>query len=440
MKKLRIRTKMEIIMLMIIALGAISFLSARSAMTQVASVALSTDDAAAIQEAVEGGLTQLSLYIIVCLVVICIIGVLITRDIIHWINIASQYAMRLSEGNMAEKVPEELLARKDSIGDLGRSCSKIQENMTGLLGNIKQEAQALEDIVRNVEYSMEYMNLDIESVSQSTQALASGMEVTANSSQEVTMTANEIGTVAKNIADHAQEGAVRVVQIHERASEAMNRTHQNRENTSRVHNEIRQTLNQALKDAEVVSQIEVLAEAIREITSQTNLLSLNASIEAARAGEAGRGFAVVADEIRALAEQSENTINHIQEVTEGVTSAVKNLAEDAERLLEFVKTDVSSSFDFFEEIAGYYQQDAEYVDGLVTDFSATSQELLASLDGVLQAINNVSLASNEGATGTTEIADKIQAVSSHAIEVADIVKKAGESSCSLDKDVKKFLV
>lgn len=440
MGKLRIRTKMIMIMLLIVALGVISFLAASAAMADIASVAIATGDAAAIEAQAKGGLMQLMICIVVCLIVICVIGVLITRDIIHWINVASKYAMKLAEGDVSKKVPEKLVSRKDSIGDLGRSFSTIQENMAGLLGTIKKEAALLEEIVRNAEYSMEYINLDIEGVSEATKSLASGMEITATSSQEVTMTAEEIETVAKNIAVHAQEGAERVVQIHERANEAMAKTYETRENVRNVHQKISETLNQALKDAEVVSQIEVLAEAIREITSQTNLLSLNASIEAARAGEAGKGFAVVADEIRALAEQSESTVDHIQEVTESVTGAVKNLAEDAKRLLEFVRTDVTESFDFFEQTASFYNEDAEYVDGLVTDFSATSEELLASLDDVLQSINNVSLASNEGAAGTTDIADKIQAVSSHAIEVADIVKKAGESSCSLDKNVKKFQV
>lgn len=106
------------------------------------------------------------------------------------------------------------------------------------------------------------------------------------------------------------------------------------------------------------------------ITSQTNLLALNASIEAARAGEAGKGFAVVADEIRNLAEQSASTVANIQEITDKVRAAVARLVKDTESLLAFVGNDVSDSFDGFEKLADSYNEDANYVEGLVTDFSA----------------------------------------------------------------------
>ena len=145
-----------------------------------------------------------------------------------------------------------------------------------------------------------------------------------------------------------------------------------------------------------------------EITAQTNLLALNASIEAARAGEAGRGFAVVAGEIGNLAVQSRQTVEKIQEVTKSVTGAVNNLTKDAEKLLDYVATDVSQSYDTFEQVANDYNNDAKAVDGLITEFSAISEELLASVESIMTAMNEITVASEEGAKGTTNIAVPLQ--------------------------------
>ena len=169
-----------------------------------------------------------------------------------------------------------------------------------------------------------------------------------------------------------------------------NTTVENRQKIQTMLTEIRESLEKALDDAKVVEQIGVLADSILTITAQTNLLALNASIEAARAGEAGKGFAVVAEEIRMLAEQSKDAVANIQSVTENVNVAVGNLTGDSNKLLDFVDTDIVQSFDEFEKMADDYNLDATKVNDLVSDFSATSEELVASITNITEAINGIS--------------------------------------------------
>ena len=98
-------------------------------------------------------------------------------------------------------------------------------------------------------------------------------------------------------------------------------------------------------------------------------------------------------------------VAQIQKVTEEVTSSVAQLSSDAEQLLAFVGND---------EVADAYNQDAGKIDALISDFSATSEELLASIDGVLDAMEGIATATNEGAKRTTDIAQKTVEVKSKA--------------------------
>ena len=107
-------------------------------------------------------------------------------------------------------------------------------------------------------------------------------------------------------------------------------------------------------------------------------------------------------------------VAQIQKVTEEVTSSVAQLSSDAEQLLAFVGNDVVASYDMFDEAADAYNQDAGKIDALISDFSATSEELLASIDGVLDAMEGIATATSEGAEGTTDIAQKTVEVKSEA--------------------------
>ena len=99
------------------------------------------------------------------------------------------------------------------------------------------------------------------------------------------------------------------------------------ENLVLMNAELLQKTNDTEKQAKDTDEI---ISIIQDISSQTNLLGLNASIESARAGNAGRGFAVVAEEIRKLSNTSKESINKIDEI-------IKNISESLDRINEKVR-------------------------------------------------------------------------------------------------------
>lgn len=351
-----------------------------------------------------------------------------------------EYIGGMAKGDFTKPLPKLLTNRKDDFGILGESLENMKVQVSGLIREVKNQGNQIYGIVDRVKDNMYVLSGNIEDVSATTQQLAAGMEETAASSETIKNMSHEIEAAAKNIALRSQDGAEQAVDIHERATKVKEDTRTQREHANQMHNELSDSLTRALEEAKVVQEIEVLSSAIMEITEQTNLLALNASIEAARAGEAGRGFAVVATEIGGLAEQSKQTVSKIQNVTEKVTAAVHNLSKDAERLLDFVATDVVASYDMFDGVAEAYNRDAEEIDSLISDFSATSEELLASIDSVLEAMDEIANATNEGAQGTTDIAAKTADVKGRSDEVSKEVDKCDNTAKRLNEEIAIFVI
>lgn len=350
----------------------------------------------------------------------------------------SEHLRIISEGDFTRAIPAKLKISKDETGVLAKAMDAMQESVKSILKSVKEESGRVADTVDNAGRYMMKLTEQIEDVSATTQELSAGMEETAASTQEMSATAAEIEQAVDAVAQKAQEGAISAGKINERASSLRDNFLTSRQNANRVFLEVKERLEKALEESKTVGQINGLADAILQITSQTNLLALNAAIEAARAGEAGKGFAVVADEIRKLAEDSKNTVIQIQDITKNVIQSVENLSGNSASLLEFVAVDVDGDYNMMMSATEEYQRDAEFVDGLVTDFSATAEQVSASMDNMLKAINEITAAANEGAEGTSNIAEKAVNVVEAGNSVMSEAKTSKESSEKLLEMVTRF--
>ncbi|WP_371914062.1 MULTISPECIES: methyl-accepting chemotaxis protein [Pseudomonas] len=140
----------------------------------------------------------------------------------------------------------------------------------------------------------------------------------ATASQEMSATAHDVANSAAMAADAARgaDGATR---------DGLNVI----DNTTRLIDELASDMSSAMSQVEGLAasseQIGSVLEVIRGIAEQTNLLALNAAIEAARAGEAGRGFAVVADEVRNLAKRTQDSVEEIRQVIEGLQNGTRDV-------------------------------------------------------------------------------------------------------------------
>ena len=377
---------------------------------------------------------------VVMLIIVAILIAMISRDITKSLKKIKEQFDIIAGGNFARKMQKPMLKRKDDFGQLANELEKMRESVRSLLAQVKIEAANIDTVVESIDSHVFNLNGEIEDVSATTEQLAASTQETAASAEQINGMTQQIEEAAREIAIRAQDGATEAEEIHQRATQTKAETVANRMKVKQMLSEIRQGLEKALEDAKVVEQIGVLADSILAITGQTNLLALNASIEAARAGEAGKGFAVVAEEIRVLAEQSKDAVANIQAVTENVNHAVRNLTSDSNRLLDFVDTDIVESFNNFEKMADDYNLDAAKINDLVSDFSATSEELVASITNITQAIDGISSASNDSAAGTTNIAQKTVSIASGSAEVMKGAKDAESSAEELRKNVNNFII
>lgn len=364
----------------------------------------------------------------------------VQRVLVKPLTALSGQLATFGKGDFTAQTQEDILRRKDEIGVIGRAVDEMKESLSDLIKAIIMESRRLNEVFSDIFGRMVELNENMLEISGTMEELSGVTEETAAASMEMEHTAREINHAVEDIARKAEDGSTVSIEVKQRAVDTKTAISGFRARAKELFEENEAELNQAISNAKVVAEITVLSGTIMAITEQTNLLALNAAIEAARAGEAGKGFSVVAEEIRKLAEDSKNAVLGIGEITSKVTGSVEALTKNSEEILHFMRDDVSTDYESMLSIADGYSQDAAYVNELVADFSATSEELFAQINDILQSINGVSNAMAHSAKGNAEIAGRASDTTRMAMHLKEDVEKAKQSVHALEEAVKRLKV
>lgn len=347
---------------------------------------------------------------------------------------------KLSKGELNIPENEKDLKRKDEIGDISKAINTMKKSVSTLIENVKSSSISTTNCVGEIDTSMATLNNNVAEIASITEELSATMEETAAATEEMNATAFEIERAVKNISTEAEKGTHTVSQIKNIAENLKQKAITSKDDTLSIYKETERELSESIEQAKSVEKITVLSESILAITSQTNLLALNAAIEAARAGEAGKGFAIVADEIRQLAETSKLAVNEIQEVTKEVVLSVDKLSNNSKNILEFIETNVIKDYDMLADTAKQYSNDATVIENLVSDFSSTSEELHASMQCMVNVINEITSASSEAAEGTLDIAEKAGVILQKSELVKNNSEKTMKETDNLSNLITKFKI
>ena len=383
--------------------------------------------------------TMILVGIIVLLITITSIIIIISK-MVKPIKHTSDLLNQMAAADFTGEVNPKYLKFKDEIGVLTNAILKMQGSIREIIQGVMNEASIVGEYTSNTSKEMWDLTGQIEDVSATTEQMSAGMQETAASTEEMNATASVIEEMVHAVAEKAKQGKDSAFEIRKRADELKQNAIASRQYAIDTSKTMNTKLKQAIQESKAIEKISVLSNSIIQITEQTNLLALNAAIEAARAGEAGRGFAVVADAIRELAEQSNRTVNEIQAITGQVTASVENLAESSGQIIELIDTNVIKDYEIFVTTGEQYYQDAEFVNSLVSEFSSTSEDLNESIQSMIQAINEITCANNEAATGTSNIAEKSLIVVDKANTVVGLSNNTEQSSEKLIEMTKKFRV
>ena len=339
------------------------------------------------------------------------------------------------QGDLSQRL---MVLNQDEMGRLAADVNHFLDILERIMKKIHIDSGSLAAIVHEVTEKADSSNSSACDVSAVAEQLSATMEEVASTVSSVDENANRVLDELSSLQTTTEAILTYSEQMKTRADELEESARNNKEETRRMIAPILDKIKRAVENSKNVERVNELTNEILSISSQTNLLSLNASIEAARAGEAGRGFAVVADEIRQLADSSKETASNIQGINSMVIDLVRELIENSNEILHYVESAILPDYDNFVSSGKHYSDDAAHINDQMIHYAERSTEMVRMVSEMVDSMNGITDAVDEGANGVSSVADSIQTLVSEISVINSRMSENEEIARSLREEADRF--
>lgn len=279
---------------------------------------------------------------------------------------------------------------KSEIGKIATAIDSLYNALGEMVRTLSSCSSSLNDSAVTMQNSSDVL---VSCVSDNSKAMTSFAEHTESINNTVLRVDKEIAEIVQVVSEVEK----RIEQGNDHSSHLLDKVEQMKKladttlkNTSLQIEANQKAIEDAIEKLQTLMKIDQMASQILDITSQTNLLSLNASIEAARAGEAGRGFAVVAGEIGNLANSSSETATQIQTICNETRDNISQIKTCFDQIILFLQNDVQSQFSEFSTATMDYYQSIRDLQHTISDIAESSGVFLETVERIQTQIREVS--------------------------------------------------
>lgn len=329
---------------------------------------------------------------------------------------------------------------KESNDEIGLIIGKMKE-LTQSLGSIVGKIRNSSDMMSSNSYELNDTSSQTlaanNEISKAVEDVAEGSTGMAASISKINENLLEMSNETKDINASVDEIKNQTVAVQD-SSKIMNDKIKSMQDSSHKMDEGISAISKRIETVNTtVDKVSNIVSVIEEISSETNLLSLNASIEAARAGDAGKGFAVVAQEIRVLSDNTNTELENIKQIISSLVEECRYCVQASGTIVEDnakQKEEIKAVLDEFGSLDEQIQKTAEKADEI--------EELVTAMielnDDITKSSNSLTDVSAANAAATEEMNANIEELNAMMHGVSEMAGHMNDESDGLKEALSFF--